>query len=98
MGPATTSWITAVLVLALGACAPTPPRPTFETGVKPVEVPTVIPAPCIDAKDVPEEYKPSFVPKGDEAQNAAAASADLRWIVPRYEAARAKLVKCAQEG
>lgn len=87
-----------VLALALGACAaPAPPRPTFETGVKPVDVPTVIPAPCIDAKDVPEQYVASFPANGDVGQNASAAAADLRWLVPRYDAARAKLIKCAQE-
>lgn len=97
MGFATTTGL-AALALVLGACAtPAPPRPTFETGARPVEVPTVVATPCIDAQDVPEPYKPSFVLKGDVGQNGAAASADLRWLIPRYESARAKLAKCAQE-
>lgn len=95
MGPTKTAVV--VICLVAAACTTPPPRPTFETGSKPVEVPTVLATPCIDPREVPDPYVPSFVNKGDMGQNAAAASADLRWIVPRYDAARAKLIKCAQE-
>ena len=88
------------LAALLAGCAALQQQPDVLTHVTTVTVNKATPVPCIDAADVPPEFV-TAMPAGDPAaidvaRKSAAASADLRWLKPRYAAARALLLGCTE--
>lgn len=90
--------VAAVIVSVLAGCASFAPKPDLVTHVETVTVKVPVPVPCVAMNDVPPPFVTSMPATGDVAQLAAGASADLRVLKPRYEAARKLLLQCTTDG
>lgn len=86
-----------VVLVALFGCAEAAPKPVA-VQVRTVEVPKLVPVPCVDAADIPAQAPTAMPdPKADAARLAAGASADLHNLVTENAKLRALLLPCTKD-
>lgn len=94
----TTAVLIAVMLVAaitaVAGCADLAKRPVA-VQVKTVEVPRVVPVPCVAAEDIPPRTPTAMPdPKADVARKAAGAYVDLHNLAAENEQLRALLIPC----
>jgi len=85
-----------VLASLLAGCAELPRKPVA-VQVRTVEVPRIVPVPCVAAADIPPRT-PTAMPdaRADAARKAAGAYVDMRNLVRENDELRALLTACTQ--